>query len=705
MRRLIRVLAVAATSLLTAGGILLGTPASAVDATVDMPALPQPGAHDERGTIAPDGKGKVPPYRPEGPTLLVCKTDKADFDQRIAGFPTDLRTTNLALWTECQKTGYRNLQEAVNNVKQPGMTIKVLPGVYLEEPSLATPSAACANLSAPRAALGYQVLSWEQQVECPHNQNLVAILDKKDLQVEGTGAKPEDVVVDAQYRKLNAVRADRASGIYLRNFTAQRTTFNAVYIMESDGFVIDRMVGRWNDEYGFLTFADDHGLYTDCEAYGNGDSGIYPGAASNINANKGHAVDRYAIEIRRCTSHHNLLGYSGTAGNSVWAHDNVFTSNTAGVATDSVFPNHPGLPQNHALFERNVIGDNNEEYYHYARDGTCRKPYEQRGYEQGVVCPAAGVPVGTGIINPGGNYNVWRANWIYNNAYAGFVTSWAPGFVRNDRSVRAQFDTSHHNRYYANQMGVKPDGAKAPNGMDFWWDGQGVGSCWQRPSADGAEPRVLPQCRADDMPARFGTARYVAEPAKVFKLYVCSDYDQASQRIPSDCDWFGARGLQRIEVKYALGEAILLGLVLVVVRRRVLRGSGLGFFGMAVALAGLVVGVYGTVWETTLFTGIGLGLLGMGWLFYGVALRRRGRSGLAWLTITLALFALLGGVDRSLLMLPWIPVPPSLVRILLEVIWVPAAVVAAVRGRVLAGTRNRRPARDPLERFTAALRR
>ncbi len=81
-----------------------------------------------------------------------------------------------------------------------------------------------------------------------------------------------------------------------------------VYIMESDGFVIDRMVGRWNDEYGFLTFADDHGLYTDCEAYGNGDSGVYPGAASNINADRGHDVDRYAVEIRRCYSHHNLLG-------------------------------------------------------------------------------------------------------------------------------------------------------------------------------------------------------------------------------------------------------------------------------------------------------------------------------------------------------------------------------------------------------------
>lgn len=699
MRILIRALVVAAACFATAGGIVLGSPTTG-SAAVGVPALPRPTAHDERETVAPDGRGKVPTYRTEGPTLLVCKSDKDDFDRRIAAFPADLRTINLSLWTQCQTTGYRNLQEAVNNVKQPGMTIKVLPGVYLEEPSLAAPSAACANLPARRAALGYQVLSWEQQVECPNNQNLVAILDKKDLQVEGTGATPEDVVIDAQYKKLNAVRADRASGVYLRNFTAQRTTFNAVYIMESDGFVIDRLIGRWNDEYGFLTFADDHGLYTDCEAYGNGDSGVYPGAASNINANNRHAVDRYAVEIRRCSSHHNLLGYSGTAGDSVWAHDNVFTNNTVGVATDSAFPNHPGLPQNHALFEKNVIGDNNEDYYGYVRDGTCKKPYEQRGYEKGVVCPAVGVPVGTGVINPGGNYNIWRANWVYNNSYAGFVTSWVPGFIRGDTSVGAQFDTSHHNRYYANQMGVKPDGAKAPNGMDFWWDGQGVGSCWQRPSADGAEPRVLPLCGADDLPAGFGTARYIAEPAKVLKLYVCANYDQASQRIPSDCDWFGARGLQRIEVKYAVGGAILLGLVLVVVGWRLLRASRLGFLGVALALAGLVVGVYGTLQETTPLTGIGLGLLGLGWLCCGVALRRRGRPGLAWLTIALAVFALLGGLDRGVLMLPWIPVPPSIVRIVLELIWVPAAIVAALRGPMLAGARR---SRDPLERYAAAL--
>jgi hypothetical protein len=663
-------------------------------------------AHEEREAKAPDGSGTVPTYRTDGPALLVCKTDPVDFTKRIATFPPELQAANQAMWTQCQTSGYRNLQEAVDNVKQPGMTIKILPGTYLEEPSLAEPSGDCANLDARRAAAGYQVLSWEQQVACPHNQNLVAVLDKKDLQIEGTGAKPEDVVIDAQYQRLNAIRADRSSGIYLRNFTAQHTTFNAIYIMEADGFVIDKLVGRWNDEYGFLTFADDHGLYTDCEAYGNGDSGIYPGAASDLNAARGYDVDRYAIEVRNCYSHDNLLGYSGTAGDSVWAHDNRFVHNSAGVATDSAFPHHPGLPQNHALFERNVIGDNNQDYYGNVRNGTCKKPSAERGYEQGVVCPSVGVPPGTGVINPGGNYNIWRDNWVYGNAYAGFVTSWVPGFIRDDNRIKAQFDTSHHNRYYGNHLGLAPDGSSAANGMDFWWDGQGVGSCWQDPSS-GSEPRVLPSCNADDMPAGLGTARYVAEPTKMLKLYVCSEYSLSSSNIPAGCDWFGASGLSRIEVRFALAEALLLGLVLLVVWWRLLRGSRLGFLGLGLSIAGLGLGVYGVLRETTPIGAIGLSVLGLGWLLCGVSMRHRGRPGLGFLTMALGFFALLGAIDQGLYMLPWIPVPPSVWRMGLELFWIPAAIVAAIRGRMLAAAPADSPAPatgDPLERFAARLR-
>ena len=628
-------------------------------------------AHEERPPRMPDGTGTVPPYRSDGPRLLVCKTDRADFEQRISGFPSALRETNLTLWEQCQQGGFRHLQEAVDHVARPDTIISVLPGVYYEEPSQAEPTPKCANLPARRAAAGYQVLSWEQQLECPHNQNLVAVLGKKGLQIEGTGAAPTDVVVDARYNKLNAIRADRADGFYLRNLTAQKTTFNAVYILETDGFVIERAIGRWNDEYGFLTFADDHGLYLDCEAYGNGDSGVYPGAASNVNKDRGHDVPRYAIEIRGCYSHHNLLGYSGTAGDSVWAHDNRFTENSAGVATDSAFPNHPGMPQNHAKFERNQIGDNNVDYYRYVRDGRCAKPSAERGYEYGVVCPAVGVPTGTGVINPGGNYNVWRDNWVYGHSYAGFILSWAPGFIRADNSWPAQFDTSHHNRFYGNRLGVSPSGEHRANAIDFWWDGQGRGNCWQ--AAPSTEPMSPPGCGVDGMPG-ISTARMVAEPGKAIKLYRCADYSLADARIPGDCEWFGARGLARVEVRAAALEALLLVVVAVLAWWRRLRTG-------AVLLAlGALAGVFGTAYEGTPLSGLGLLVLGAGWLALGSGLRSYGRPVLGWLTLVLGGVALVNALDRTVWMIPWTPIPPSLVRIMLELIWLPLFAAILVLG-------------------------
>ena len=69
--------------------------------------------------------------------------------------------------------------------------------------------------------------------------------------------------------------------------------------------------------------------------------------------------------------------------------------------------------------------------------------------------------------------------------------------------------------------------------------------------------------------------------------------------------------------------------------------------------------------------------------------------------MALGIFALLGAIDRGLVMLPLIPVPPSVWRITLELFWVPCAVLAAARGRMLAATREDA---DGLERFAATLR-
>ncbi|MFD9941641.1 right-handed parallel beta-helix repeat-containing protein [Nonomuraea sp. NPDC059023] len=519
-------------------------------------------AHEEREVTLPDGSGSVPAYRQAEPDLLVCKSDRPDFDRRIENFPAALKQRNIQLYELCQQKGFRNLQEAVDKVDRPGMAIAILPGLYLEEPSRAAPTGTCANLPARWSDWGYQILSFEQQQACPHNQNLVAILGKKDLQIEGTGAGPLDVVIDAEYRKLNAIRADRTNGIYFRNFTAQRTTFNSLYVLETDGFVIDKVLTRWNDEYGFLTFASDHGLYTDCESYGNGDGGLYPGSASNINDGRGHDVPRYAIEIRRCKSHDNALGYSGTAGDSMWVHDNEFYDNMVGATMDSLWPDHPGLPQNHAKFENNKIYNNNRDYYRYTRDGTCAKPPAERGYEKGVVCPQVGVPPGTGILVAGGNYNIFKNNRIWGHDGSAFHLFGVPAFIRGEESLAKQADTSNHNRYEGNVFGVSPTGEQRPNGRDVWWDGQGTGNCFQGDTG-ASSPQALPVCAASAPGVSGGSHRWVAEPVKILKLYLCSDFSAQDARLPAGCDWFGAAGLGKVEAQLALGGSLVLGLLAV----------------------------------------------------------------------------------------------------------------------------------------------
>jgi hypothetical protein len=637
-------------------------------------------AHYERPTQAPDGTGSVPVHRTSGPHLVVCKDDHAGFAGRIAAFPAELRDLNLQLFQECLKSGYRDLQAAVDHVPGPGTTILVLPGVYLEEPSLAPEADECYHLPAARVKLGYQILSYEQQRTCPHQQNLVGIFGVKDLQIEGTGAAPSDVIFDAQFEKLNVIRGDRTNGLYLRNFTAQRSTFNAVYVIETDGFVIDKVVGRWNTEYGFLSFAADHGLFTRCEAYGNGDSGIYPGGTSDINRTRGFDVLRYAIEVTGCHSHDNLLGYSGTGGDSVWVHDNEFDHNTGGASMDSLFPNHPGLPQNHALFERNLIHSNNSNYYPYVRDGTCARPYLQRGIEKGVVCPAVQVPVGTGVLVIGGNYNLFRDNWVYDNWKIGFVQTWVPGIARDDNRWSAQGETSHNNRYLGNHMGASAGGQRLPNGLDFFWDGEGTGNCWQTATTDVVQPLTIPQCPGD------GAHRLLNDPNKILLFVDCSTYDLATQTLPAGCDWFDSPqrpGVVSASTNIESVAPIVQLLAVLLLFAWLLRRSGpRDFLALASAVAaGLGAGLLllASAAQFYYLAAPGIALLGVGWIG---AVRLVPSRRLAVLTLVLGIAALLEAVDSGLFLLPS-PVGPVWARVLLEAVWIAWAFVLLVKaGRI-----------------------
>lgn len=440
----------------------------------------------------------------QSPRLVVCKKagqegvgsgkDSASVINRLPG--GGLKTANQQLLGECQ---FEHLQAAVNAVTTRGTTIYVLPGIYREEPSI---RALEQNFGARHVqdrdfckavvARGPGQLSYEEQFRCPHIQNTVAIFgdpdftddncgtgrngtcagDPKtlacdpaksacqyyDLQIEGTGAKITDVIfegdfitkpgdaADGKFRYLNGIRGDRSDGLYLRNFTTQIFEFNAVYAMEIDGFVFDRLLSRWVDEYAFLSFASDHGLYDYTEGYGVADSVQYPGSGADIYPTANHAQAnlrlRQATEIRNSKGHHSALGYSGTAGNAPWVHNNEFYKNQTGMATESLFGGHPGMPQDHGLFENNKVYANNKDYYKFvSADGPCiAKSPRDRGLvppefryfdelpadhqeaimDRTIVCPPIPFPTGTGMIIAGGNYNVLQNNQVYDNWRQGY---------------------------------------------------------------------------------------------------------------------------------------------------------------------------------------------------------------------------------------------------------------------------------------------
>ena len=511
-------------------------------------AAPEALAHPERQAHFPDGSvGAVPKYRSTADqVLVVCKGDSARRIRRT--FSGALERRRLRQLSRCR---FRHIQAAVNQARN-GAIIRIMPGVYREGPSRRAPEPdpRCAahydeigsSLLASGVAGeggGAKVANYEYQRRCPNAQNLIAIIGdgpdgdrvcdlKCNLQLQGMGRRRRDVLISGQRTKLNVIRADRADGIYLKNFTVEFSDFNNVYILETNGFRMEDIKSRYSREYGFLSFTSDHGLYQRLEAFGSGDSGIYPGSGP-----EGQCA-RYGIEIRNVNSHHNTIGYSGTAGNGVWAHGNRFHHNATGMTTDSFASGHPGMPQDCAKWEGNQIYSNNEDYFNAERDAYCRDtPPAER--DPTVVCPTFQVPVGTGIGIFGGNRDIVRDNLIYDNWRDGVKLLFVPAAFRGepDKGI----DTSFDNQFTGNRMGVRPDGTRDPNGNDFWWDEEGRGNCWSgNVGAAGGQPTSnvilgLPACPGSNV---FSSG----VPTKTASQATCATWDPYENPDPPGCDWF-----------------------------------------------------------------------------------------------------------------------------------------------------------------------
>ena len=471
---------------------------------------------------------------------------------------------------------FRHIQPAVTRSRNNDRVV-IMPGLYTEPRSRRKPTndPKCARYEVngdPASRTG--AASYLYQWHCPNDQNLIAIMGRRpgkgtepdpprwnrhgipntgpcircNMQIEGSGVSASDVIVDAGRvaagnggpsavgaKKDVVFRADRADGFVLRNVTVRHAREHGIYVIETDGYLLDRFKAFYNGLYGTLTFVDDHGIQQNCETVGHGDSGVYPGGPVETGEQRPPGTRfRYNQIVRWCDSYHNLAGYSATNGNAVWVHHNNFYGNALGLNTDvATSPGHPGFPGDSMLIERNNFYSNNFNLYDEDSDVEAAFPY----------------PVGTGLWIAGGNNHTVRFNRFWNNWRRGVMLFAVPdqlicGPAAEGMNEQAGCNpngqsTSNRNRFYGNVMGIAPGGAHLPNGVDFWWD-RFVGNranCWYenrsyRPVT--MDPGPLPDCNNGANPSTsIGTGDIENEG----ELVNCA-IPFVTGEDPGTCPWF-----------------------------------------------------------------------------------------------------------------------------------------------------------------------
>ena len=523
-----------------------------------------------------------------------------------------MRKINKALAKDC---AYHSIQPAIDDSGNNDRVV-IMPGLYREPKSRKAPTKdkRCDPDLLQNDASGDATPSYEYQVTCPHDQNLVYVQGRavkgeplgtpKDdrqgipeqelgkcvrcnFQIEGSGPKPEDVIIDAGkdyegtgpearpngHAKHVVLRVDRADGFVGRNWLTRGGLEFGFYVEEADGVLLDRTKFFWNADYGHLSFTTDHNRIQNCDGMGAGDAAIYPGAAPETGA---QATDfypdapRFNTTVTRCDMRNSALGYSGSMGNAVRITNNHIYGNTTGIASDTLSSaGHPGFPADSAQIDNNFIYSNN--FFVYGDDSP--------------VKPLVAVPTGAGVIWAGMNDGQVKDNWFFDNWRFGHFLLAVPDALTSAGGAEGDvypgvscpgapdngISTSCNNSFSGNKMGQVPPGFEfpatldqfsvphgtingsepLPNGVDFWWDefSGNTGDCWfnntgfdgqpgsvtgsgDAGSMPGVPPNPLPDCSGGEDPS---SSLGMGDPSKTQYLIDCSMGPDAGT---SSCDWF-----------------------------------------------------------------------------------------------------------------------------------------------------------------------
>jgi hypothetical protein len=553
-------------------------------------------------------------------SLLVAQRDglrlrpsqpKTFYSPKQAGW---LRRVNRALAEQCE---YHAVQPAVNHSRNNDRVV-IMPGRYTESASRQAPTndPRCAPSLYQTQANGQSAPSFEYQATCPNDQNLIYVqgryiagpppdppLDDRqgipaselgaclrcNFQIEGSGPRPEDVILDAGkgylnpnlagakpggsagcdnpsncYSKHVVLRADRADGFVAKNLLTRGGREFGIYTEEIDGYLLARTKFFWNADYGQLSFTSDHGRISDCDGFGSGDSVVYPGAAPETGSQADTSfypdAPRYNTIVTRCDLRGSALGYSGSMGNAVRITNNQIYGNVTGIASDTLSSaGHPGFPADYSRIDHNFIYSNNLDLY----------------VDNPPVEPLVPVPLGTGIIYAGMNDARVNNNYIFDNWRNGSMLFAVPDAVTSGGGAEGNINpgiscpgapdngisTSCGNQFFSNVMGKAPPGftfpgavdqfgadhssgpGPHPNGTDFWWDEffGNTGNCWfNNIGPDGTAGSITGPGTGtppDVLPSNCGTSAGNGDAAKEQYLLECSNGPD-NDTGPTDCDWW-----------------------------------------------------------------------------------------------------------------------------------------------------------------------
>ena len=160
------------------------------------------------------------------------------------------------------------------------------------------------------------------------------------------GTDRNDVIIDGQFERPNAINVAGADGVAVENLTVRNATINGVFWTGLEGYRGSHLTAYNNGVYGIYAFDATDGVFEHSYASGSPDAGYYIGQCDPCEA-----------VIRDVEAENNGLGYSGTNASGVHIYDSLWHRNAAGIVPNSL-DSELLPPATDVVIAGNVVVDN-----------------------------------------------------------------------------------------------------------------------------------------------------------------------------------------------------------------------------------------------------------------------------------------------------------------------------------------------------------